>query len=310
MLYRVRTKIARYHFDRAAAGIFATKAVDPSGIETDPTIVSQICHQDLAMYLLAIKSFTRFIRPRSVVALDDGSLTEQDSLMLRRHIAGIRILPITSIANPVCPRGGAWERLLFIADEVGAGYVIQLDADTLTMDRPSEVAAAIQQGSCFALGTKGGESLQRIAQIATTSRAYRSGHSGHDHIQHVSESALDRLPQAESLSYIRGCAGFAGFARFSFSRESLERFSERMASLVGMDRWTAWGSEQVSSNFMIANAPSSQVLPLARYDAFSARSSLTDKAFLHFFGAQRFQGGVYAATARQMLKSDQLVDLT
>ena len=304
MLYKIRTGIARHVFDRSVRRVLTTDPVSFSNNDSDPLILSQVCHKDMLMYLLSMKTFTKFVRPRSIIVLNDGSLTLDDCTVLRKHIDGVRILSIANISSRFCPRGVCWERLLVIADEVENGYVIQLDADTLTLDCPTEVIEAIADGRCFTLGSKGTAQPLPVVQVATTSRAYLERNPRQSHVQHLAESSLDHLPGAETLLYVRGCAGFAGFARSSFDRSTLEQFSQWMTTLVGINRWSSWGSDQVSSNFIIANSPRPEILPFARYDSFRTSEQTTNKVFLHFIGTQRFQGGVYSATARQVLAKE------
>ena len=60
-----------------------------------------------------------------------------------------------------------------------------------------------------------------------------------------------------------------------------------------------WGSEQVASNFVVANSPSASVLPYPRYACFDPDlASPSQVAFLHFVGTWRFHGGIFAAAAK------------
>lgn len=55
-------------------------------------IHSLLCHRDLDIYLIAIKSFLRFYSDIAVIVHNDGTLTDEDRQLLREHIGGIRII--------------------------------------------------------------------------------------------------------------------------------------------------------------------------------------------------------------------------
>jgi hypothetical protein len=76
-----------------------------------------------------------------------------------------------------------------------------------------------------------------------------------------------------------------------------------MAEIIGAQKWSEWGSEQVASNFMVANAAGGYVLPFERYRYFSPEEATEAKAavLLHFIGTHRFAGGVYRDMSRAHL---------
>ena len=112
------------------------------------------------------------------------------------------------------------------------------------------------------------------------------------------------LPGYDSLRYVRGCAGFAGFAPGGHGRGLAEALSLAMDEAIGRDSWSRWGSEQVTSNFVVANGHDPLLLPYDRYlnfwnAALFGRSHFaTDPAFIHFIGTYRFHGDAYLAATR------------
>jgi hypothetical protein len=123
-----------------------------------------------------------------------------------------------------------------------------------------------------------------------------------DHVTHCAEVAFERYPDAANLKYIRGSSGFAGYARSGFDRERAEAFSLQLKSLIG-DRWLEWGSEQVMSNFAVANSPDPVVLPnefYACFDPLDMPAVATGKCF-HFYGTVRHSRGCYEALSRQVI---------
>ena len=119
-------------------------------------------------------------------------------------------------------------------------------------------------------------------------------------MQLLAESLLDRVEGADQLRYVRGCAGFAGYPRGSFNPERLRDLSRRMAHLLGA-RWQQWGTEQFTSNLLLASMPAFQVLPHPRYCEPSKRTAAT--VFLHFIGYVRHTNGLYTRVARDTLAS-------
>jgi len=300
MLYRVRRSLSRQWFRVNARGILDTPVVvrDPA---SPVTILSQVSHHDVYMYLLAIKSMCRFIRPRQVVVLDDTSLTADDKALLARHIEGLRVHRTVDVTNEKCPRGLCWERLLFMADAVTDGYVIQLDSDTVTLRRPQDAIDCVTSDRSFTLGTTLGQEVVSMEAACAAACARPGATNGH--VQAVAEAAFDRLSHCRDSMYVRGCAAFVGYAPGSLSRATVEQFSVEMSAIVGGNKWSEWGSDQIASNYIIANTPAARVLPLARYSCYSPALDVSACAFLHFIGTYRFKRNAYVRTARRVIKA-------
>ncbi len=298
MMYRFRREVAMSWFGMNVRGIFQTAPLrcDPNA---GALFVSQVCHRDIAMYLLAVKSLARHVRPKMVFVLDDTSLSQRDKEILRQHIQPIEILPVTSVANGSCPKGGCWERLLFISDKVPAAYVVQVDSDTLTLGAPQAVQKHIDANLSFTLGEWRGQKIVSAGEAARSVKAHLA--NGGAHVQMVSEANLDRLEFAAPAQYVRGSAGFAGFARASLSRDAVEHFSRSMAQLIGNNKWSEWGSEQVTSNFVVANTDGAEILPFPEYCFHSPEIDVEPATFVHFIGSYRFHGGRYARLARRVI---------
>lgn len=294
MAVGLRTKLKKWHFNFSARGIYKTKlaACDPA---SNVIILSQLHSPDLTMYVVAAKSFARFVPPREFVLVDDG-LTETDKSILSRHFEKIRFIPIKSVQTGACPKGGTWERLLSIANLNSAHYVIQLDADTLTVAPPREVSEAISQNRSFTLGTWGG---RETTSLKTASEFARK-HPG-THVQLMAEAAFGDFENAEQLRYVRGCSGFAGFSPGSLSLSKIEDFSQRVSTAIGADKWREWGSEQVTSNYMVANAQNPLILPVEHYPFWAPGLAASELRLIHFVGSYRFSGGRYAAMARTII---------
>lgn len=295
MMYRFRREVAMAWFRQNVRRVYQTAPLrcDPRG---GALFVSQICHRDIAMYLLAVKSLARHVQPKMVFALDDGSLTDGDKEILRQRFRPIEILPVKSVANGSCPKGGCWERLLFISEQAPASYVVQVDSDTLTLGVPAAVQKHIAANLSFTLGEWRGQKIVSAGEAAAAVKANLT--NGSAHVQMVSEASLDRLDSAKDAKYIRGSAGFA---KGSLSRERVEHFSRSMMQLIGKEKWSEWGSEQVTSNFCVANTDGAQGLPFPEYCFHSPEIDVEPATFVHFIGSYRFHGGRYAQLARRVI---------
>ena len=129
MFYQLKDRVRRYRFAKACKGVLQASPVAPDA-SSNLVVLSQVQHKDVLLFLLAVKSFARQVRPRTVCVLNDGSLSANDRAVLREHIPGVNLLELAEFRSAVCPRGGTWERLLAIASLVRDHYVIQLDSDT------------------------------------------------------------------------------------------------------------------------------------------------------------------------------------
>jgi hypothetical protein len=296
MFYQLKDRVRRYRFAGACKGVLQTApaALDAS---SNLLVLSQVQHKDVLLLLLAVKSFARQVRPRTVCVLNDGSLSANDRAVLREHIPGVNLLELAEFRSAICPRGGTWERLLAIASLVRDHYVIQLDSDTLTIGLIEEVRHCIERQSAFALGTWNNQKIETMRERCETAR--KLAHQTDSHVQVVAEANLDKLDDFESLRYVRGCSGFAGFARQSFTRELVEAISGQMQAAIGA-KWSEWGSEQVMSNIVIANIPNAIVLPHPKYaDCHKMQPAVTE--FIHFIGSCRFDDGNYARLGAQVI---------
>jgi hypothetical protein len=294
MFYNQKNQLRRWWFDLTTQGVLRSPPLI-LGDAAAPLLLSQLQHKDVLMYLAAVKSFSGQLPPAGVHVVDDGSLTQEDRELLQRHIPRIQFHALDAFREPGLPQGACWERLIAIAQLSQTQYVIQLDADTLTLGEVSEVASAVRGGQSFAIGTWDDQEIESVIERAQRTRK-RLG-DGRAHIQMLAEANFDRLQDAANLKYVRGCAGFSGFAPGAGKLDLMLSLSAQMQALLG-ERWMEWGSEQVMSNLVVANQPGAIVLPHPAYaDCQKMREGTT--RFIHFIGTCRFQGGIYAKLIRQ-----------
>jgi hypothetical protein len=298
MFYQLKDRARRFRFAGACRGVLhaAPVALDAS---SGLVVLSQVQHKDVLLFLLAVKSFARRVRPRGVCVLNDGSLSANDCAVLREHCPGLTLLELAEHRSALCPTGGCWERLLAISSLVRDSYVIQLDSDTLTVGQIDDVRNCVRENKAFALGTWDRQGFESMRERVETARTLDHGSAAH--VQVVAEANFDKLDDFASLRYVRGCAGFAGFARESFTREWVEAISGQMRRAIG-SKWSEWGSEQVMSNIVIANIQAAIVLPHPKYaDCHKMQPGVTE--FIHFIGSCRFDDGNYARLGAQVIAS-------
>lgn len=285
----LKERFHRYRFQRAVRAVLQTPPLHcvPGGY----VALSMVQHRDVLPYLLAIKSLARFLPPAAVVVVADPTLNAEDRALMQRHVPPIRFREASEFRRPGIPQGGCWERLGAIAEYTDSAYVVQIDADTVAVRPVPDVAAAIDDGVSFTLGTEDGQRIQSCEQSA---RWAKSRIDDTPHIQVLAESCLDQFDVSGDYRYVRGCAGFAGFARGSIDPERVLRVSERMSKIMGK-RWSDWGTEQFTSNLLVASSPGARLLPHPRYCAPHRRDA--ESVFFHFIGYVRFSTGFYATVA-------------
>jgi hypothetical protein len=299
MFFRGRRALGRAWFNFNCRSLLKTAPIDCN--DDKLTLVSMLCHGEVVMYLLAVKSFCRQLgRKPHVVILDDGSLTKSDHNTLLSHIPKVRIVPISAVVPDRCPKGSCWERLLLISDIVKDSYVVQLDSDTLTLNSIDEVKQYIDENKSFTL--LGDRSYPEIESM--TSACARSKQNLGPMVQAVCERSFDQLPESSALKYVRGNAGFTGFAKGSIDRERISWFSDLMRR-ISNEKWDEWGSEQVTSNLLIANSTDSHPLEFPKYLSYWAHPDVayTDASFIHFIGPHRFSNGFYLKSAKRVISS-------
>jgi hypothetical protein len=296
MVARLQNRLRRFQFDQISRKIIDTP---PLSTRTAPLrFVSMVRNTDLYMYLGAIKSLYRAVGEGDVTAINDGSLTTAMMDTLRAHIPGLTVIDIQDIDTGRCPRGGTWERLVLIMRYSRDAYVIQMDSDTLARGALEYVVRSYRENRSFGLGTSAGKEVVPVSRISEWARTVESSD-----VSILAERRLRDL-DGDGLKYLRGSSGFAGFGRSAFSLTALEDFSDAMRRMIG-GKWDEWGSEQVASNFTVANAPGAAVLPFPAYSCYYPHLPVDYKRneFIHFIGTHRYHNGFYATQFGALIES-------
>jgi hypothetical protein len=115
MFFKLRRQFAQSLFNRSTRAVLETPPLVYQP-ESQVTVVSQIHPPDLLMYLVAIKTFARFVPPRKVIVIGDRlSKADQD----------IADPKIEEVVAPVLDKGKvtAYDNPIYIAD--AALYLIE-----------------------------------------------------------------------------------------------------------------------------------------------------------------------------------------
>lgn len=292
---RLRRDYFRLRHNRAVRGVLQTAPLRPGAMPF--LLLSMVQKRDVLSYLVALKSFAAYASPKRVVVVCDPSIDARDREVLREHVPHIELHAADEFVHPDIPRGGTWERLLAICNFASDNYVVQLDADTVTVGMPTAVLSAIENQTGFVLGE---ESRQSVITLARTTENAKADEFGQHHIQGYAEACMAEVGLPESSMYVRGCSGFTGFPPSTEMLDKLLQFSNAMSRTIGKVRWASWGTEQVTSNYLVANAVGTTVLPYPAYGTPNAMNE--DTVFIHFIGSMRFSDNKYEKTSRTVIQ--------
>jgi len=296
MFYELKKNLRKTFFDINVSDIFNTPPIICSDIASF-SILSQIRPSDIKSYLLAIKSFSYYLKPSSIYVVGDR-FTESDWKTLDQHIDNLIRIPIETVNTMACPHGGTWERIFSILELTHKHYIIQIDSDTLTMLYPTEIAECINLNVNFTLGTSLGQNFSTCVEASN----FASQFNEDTHVQTVSEKALASLDNSDNLLYVRGCSGLSGFAHNDVTTNDAEYFSTSMEKIIGSSKWKEWGSEQITSNFLISNSKNKMVLPWPKYCNFNPDNISKNSTFIHFIGNTRYALGTYRKYSKKIIK--------
>lgn len=292
---RVRRDYFRSQYRRAVKSILASA---PLARGVQPFMLLSMVHQrDVLSYLVAVKSFCKFLQPERIVIVCDPSISGTDRTLIKQHVPHVELRDAKEFEHPTIPRGGCWERLSAISILSRESYIVQLDADTVTLRPVVEVSAAIREQRGFVLGEMPDTPSRSLAAVREYALPWIEPGA---HIQAVAETEMANVGLPADACYIRGCAAFTGFPRSTTMRAAMLDYSGRMSARVG-EEWNRWGSEQVASNYLVSNANGTEALPFPKYA--TPDCATTETAFYHFIGSMRFINNEYANITRHAILS-------
>lgn len=114
MWSQVRWRIKRRIYSHRCEAIFSTP---PIRARNDGVIIfSMIGTSVMTSYMIAAKSLHHHLKRGRMVIMDDGTLTDLDRSLLRRHLDDPHILSLKDVDVGSCPQGGD---LGTAADDIG-----------------------------------------------------------------------------------------------------------------------------------------------------------------------------------------------
>lgn len=289
VIKRVKTDYFRKRYLATAKEIVSTPPALPGSM--DFTLLSMVHQRDVFSYLVAAKSFIQFANPKRIVVVCDPSIGEADKAILLQQIPHLVLRHADEFTHADVPRGGTWERLYAISGYCAEDYVVQLDADTITCQKNSAVLNCISSKIGFSIGEIPNQKIQDFAETSRIGKEIIDMNLRNPpHIQASCEAIMAELGLPNEMRYVRGCAGFTGFPCDPLMRQKLINFSSVMTEKFGA-RWKEWGTEQVTSNYLVASCPGTVVLPFPDYCTPDVETEST--VFLHFIGPMRFINNRY-----------------
>lgn len=259
-----------------------------------PVVYSLLDHRHVTAYLLAIKSFWRFLGNTgcAVAVQSDGSLTEADCDLLMSHVNGIEIFnkgQCDDLLREVPTDVQQWLpsldgmcfflplKLLNVIYRFPQRYVVLFDSDLLFLQAPVRALDCLNSHRVF--HTPGGNGLtQAFRQIGF------------------------EFPYVNIADFNAGFAGFWNQFTTSEIASAIRRVREHDAAL-----FSHWEIEQALWSVLLNYCP--DPLNLGRvaqgyvgngwrsYDELRARAAL-----VHFVGSTRFRDLSYLRLARQVVR--------
>jgi hypothetical protein len=123
LFYRLRRSLNYFKFYHQTKRLLDTPPIQQR--EAPFTIISMVAKHDAHLYILAVKSLYRRLGRGRIVMVSDG--VEPDSIaLIRKHLGPVEVVPIETIDTGNCPRGGTWERLVYLIRRTEKEYMIQM----------------------------------------------------------------------------------------------------------------------------------------------------------------------------------------
>lgn len=151
--FRTRTNFLNHYTNLIFRRTLKTRPMTCSQT-SNVTFCTLLCHRDVCIGILAIKSFLRFYDNVRVLIQDDGSLTARDMSVLRHHLRNVTILERraadsalqTRISRDLAQLRAADVTFLKVVDVnvLCPGKKLVADSDVLFLRSPDEVIAWIE----------------------------------------------------------------------------------------------------------------------------------------------------------------------
>lgn len=305
--YRIDYRWQLHKWQKITSSIWETEPIRVIG--GNCTICTQLRHNDVQMYLVAIKSLLRWGVATRVAVFDDGDLTKDDLRKLEVHLSGVEIYPrqITDhhpswskVSAPVMKVRNYYSSYRFTTNVIAfveTPKCIHMDADIVWQKKPDELLRWIEVGENGIAMHVPQKPLARVS-------------SDKPHIQEIFRRAVPDLNTVLGFDGniedgLVGCLMGYEKHQLSFSLlESIATASEKISLPI-----QNWGGQQVVMNYMLSLS-GYNLLPSFSYINFwpNFEKYISAAKAIHFIGSRRFVDGIYAKVALQTI--NELMDST
>lgn len=308
--------------DRWLFGRVSTTPPIACNPEADTGLHTAVPHRYVHAYLLAIKSFLRYHADIAVTAHDDGTLDDDDRVLIRHHLPGARIVDREWADREFTARAGddfltqvrsSYTSYLKLFDPGWVGEhrrIIVVDTDVLFLRPPLAVIDWARDGGPAwyhrhgAWHRAGSPTDADVVRPAGPSTAHVDGH-GATHIQQLVEASVDEIGHRlqQRLEFVHGFnSGLLGYERGTVSLRELGALLAVLHEMFG-ERIFRWGSEQTVHGLLLCSR-GAVALRTADYTVHTEANSdeVDSAAFVHFIGEFRYHGLVYPRLARAVLR--------
>ena len=295
LIPKVKRECIKCRYYRAACKFRSTQPVVQGKLPFILLSVGQ--KRDAIPYLVAVRSFARHANPQRVATICSRSIDRRNRKTFCACTLQIELRDAIEFTDPRIPKAGKLERLSAIAGYASESCIRQTDSDNAKVNSVPEAVEAVISGTAFVLGGGPNEGPLALVQTFEQAKAIEVSWGKTQELADIKMAELDR-PADEK--YVRSCSGSTGFPRSADMLLKLFAYSVEMRHLAG-DRWAEWGTEQVTSNYLVANSQGVKILPLRKYGKPNYATS--EMAFFHFIGYTRYVDDMYESTPRQIIQA-------
>lgn len=286
--------------------------------DADVEFHTMLGERDLIAYIIAIKSLLRYLRKVrvGVVIHSDGTLSDTAINRLQRHIPGILVVdPI--VADERCRRECGSESFVFRQRSVYLSWkrlidtqlwrrtekIVNVDADILCLNRPTELIKWIEGGTNpILIGQTNGQSTP---EKLTGQAWHTSNGTCPNKLLNVQTRFLDELPEISAamklpLRFLDGaCAGLHGHMQ-ELNLQNVEKLIKKCQHLGLTMR--EWGSEQCTVVYLLSAHGANRLDPQYYFNFFpDCLNRVSEAAIIHFVGLSRYHRWLYPKLAARVL---------
>lgn len=267
-------------------GALLTRAINADE-KSKITICSLLCHNDVLMYILNVKSFYYYLDyPCRIAVYDDGTLTEKDFLLLKKHIIGVEIIKAKEADEIVVPflKNKKFNNCIKIREEAimirklidvnilsKTEKIITFDPDIFFFREPKEVKEWIEN--------------DKLEMMFTQERNFDCARlNGEKFIENMKEIALNLDIEYKKIEAFN--AGFICFQKRLLDLKLIEKFFD----FIQKNNPSKKNLLEQSGYFILASSKPSKALPLTymnkayENEMYLFAAEIKNPIFRHHYG--------------------------